>query len=244
MATSSTMAGGEDEDMEEVDSDRDGSILEDISDDEHDEPDVLSGLTGASNASNILRTLEAHLDRRRGLMPVARQMMFGPGGSRQSKGLHKRKDWNEHAAQTVRNNTFHRRYHMTYSTFNKLVDLLDIQVDAKQSMRSTGGNSPITPQHIVGGGLRYLLGGSKRIDLADILGTSDSSIDRMVDLFLDAVLECEALQIKLPKGEELRTTMNGFWNISTAGDLFKGCVGCIDGWLVMIVKQGRVRWKM
>jgi hypothetical protein len=52
----------------------------------------------------------------------------------------------------------------------------------------------------------------------------------LIDLFLDKVIECEALQLKLPTTEEdLQKVADGFRSISTSSDLFTGCVGAIDG---------------
>ena len=55
---------------------------------------------------------------------------------------------------------FQPRYHMSKCSFNKLGDILrnDISIQVQQSMRSSSGSGPITPDMIVGAGLR-LLGG-------------------------------------------------------------------------------------
>ena len=167
------------------------------------------------------------------------QRIFGTE-TRAPKTRHRRLDWSAHVAEKVANGTFTKRYHMTYPTFQRLVAMLDISVNVPQSRRSTSGNRPIEKPMVVGGGLRYL-GGSKKSDVADVLGISDSSTDLLINRFIHSVLTCEALHIKTPSTpQELRTIANGFRNVSTAGDLFKGAVGAIDGWLVTIEKPSEV----
>ena len=48
---------------------------------------------------------------------------------------------------------------MTEASFDKLVQILRpaLSVDEKQSRRSTGGNSNITPEMVVAIGLQYLV---------------------------------------------------------------------------------------
>ena len=66
-------------------------------------------------------------------------------------------------------------YHMSKQAFDRLCDILDIQVDEKKSRQSTKGNDPITSVMVVAIGLRFL-GGEKPKSLADAFGTSISSI--------------------------------------------------------------------
>ena len=77
---------------------------------------------------------------------------------------------------------------MTEQSFDKLVKLLrrDISIDLMQSMRSSSGNQPITPDMVVAAGLRFL-GGSPYKDVADVLGISRESAKHVVGKFLDAV---------------------------------------------------------
>ncbi|KAG7363169.1 hypothetical protein IV203_026529 [Nitzschia inconspicua] len=170
-------------------------------------------------------------------LPPVRAMLFGEQQKRSRKVRYRRIDWDEHVAEKLATNTFHTRYRMTYTTFQRLVDMLDITVDEKQSKRSTGGNTPIKKELVVAGGIRYLAGGSRN-DVADILGVSDTSMTAIIDKFLSAVLSCEQLKIKAPTTtDELRQVDNGFRRISTApGGVMNGCVGALDGWVVTIVK--------
>jgi hypothetical protein len=69
-------------------------------------------------------------------------------------------------------------------------------------------------------------------DIATTYGMSEQSTDRVIDVFLDKVLACEALHIKIPTTrEDLQRLANGFNRVSTAMGIFKGVVGAIDGWL-------------
>lgn len=127
---------------------------------------------------------------------------------------------------------------MPLKSFNKLVNLLqeDITVDYKKSMNSTSGNSPITPEIIAGCGLRYL-GGEAVKSLEDIFGIDDSSVPRVVDMFLEAVVACPDLQIKLPTTmAKMEAVAAGFASTSTLDGLFNGCVGAIDGWLCTTIQ--------
>jgi DDE superfamily endonuclease len=162
---------------------------------------------------------------------------FPSRGTKAPKTKHRRLDWQAHVKEKLGNSTFTRRYRMRYSSFCKLVNMIGITVDEVQSQRSTSGNTPIIPELIVAMSLRYLAGGNKAI-IADFFGVSDASVDRCIDIFLDKVMACEAIQIMVPAtGPELRQIANGFSSVSSAGSkIFDGCVGAIDGWLVEITK--------
>jgi DDE superfamily endonuclease len=124
---------------------------------------------------------------------------------------------------------------MNLQSFNKLVSVLEIPINHRQSLRSTSGNLPIEDHIYVSAGLRFLAG-SMTADIATIYGMSEQSTDRIIDVFLDKVLACEALHIKIPTADDLQRVANGFNRVSTAMGIFKGVVGAIDGWLVTINK--------
>jgi len=132
--------------------------------------------------------------------------------TRKKKWPNTRIDWQQHLQRERHNGTFSDKYHMEEESFNKLVELLrpKITVDAKQSMRSTSGNSPITPEIIVATGLRFL-GRELSKSLEDIMGIDKASVKRVIELFLDAVENTEALDIKLPSSPaEMETLSEGF----------------------------------
>jgi hypothetical protein len=146
-------------------------------------------------------------------------------------------DWRHHVDEKIANGTFSRYYRTNLQSFNKLVRLLEIPVNHRQSLRSTSsGNLPIEDNICVADGLRFLAG-SMTADIAIIYGMLEQSTDRMIDVFLDKVLACEALHIKIPSTrEDLQSLANGFNRVSTAMGIFKGVVSAINGWLVVINK--------
>ena len=124
---------------------------------------------------------------------------------------------------------------MSMASFYKLVDMLDIQVDETKSRNSTGGVDPIDKTLIVACGLRFL-GGEQHKSLTDIYHTSESSVRRSVNRFLDAVLQCKDLAIELPKEEELESLANGWAAKSTADGVLSGCLLALDGFLSSRIK--------
>lgn len=151
-----------------------------------------------------------------------------------------RMDWPSHVSQLRRQrNGFQRRYHMSEASFNILVDLLrpTIAIDERQSMRSTGGVPPITPEMTCGMGLRYL-GGDSILSMEDSFHISTSSIDRHVNRFLEAV--DRTLEIKIPQTPEEFKQAADDWNaLSGSSDVYYEVVGAIDGWLCFTNKPNK-----
>jgi hypothetical protein len=120
---------------------------------------------------------------------------------------------------------------MTEETFDKLVDLLDIPVNEAKSQNRTRAIDPIIKPMVVGIGLHFL-GGESHKSLEDAFHISKSSSKRAVRRFATAVVQCEALRIKLPKEEELEELMTKWSKMSTAsGKPLHGCVLALDGFL-------------
>ena len=152
---------------------------------------------------------------------------------RRIKWRHERIDWNTHLEMLWHTEDFQSRYYMSEPSFDKLVDLLrsQIKMDEKQSIRSSRGNDPITPEMTVGAGLRYL-GGEYIKSIADIYGMSKKSVERLVNNFLNAVCSNDELQIGLHSTElELAKCAADSDSLSSAYGIFEGTVGAIDGWL-------------
>lgn len=163
-------------------------------------------------------------------------LLFSGKQQRRVKWMHRRIDWNYHIEMLRETGKFQSRYHMKEPTFNYLVQNLRCKITCNevQSIRSTRGNDPITPEMTVGAGLRFL-GGSLVKDIADLYGMSDSSVHRIVGLFLFAVNMHEEFKIDVPRTPpELRSTAAAFQSISGAFEIYDGCVGAIDGWLCCI----------
>lgn len=155
---------------------------------------------------------------------------------RQGKWRSRRLDWNEHVRREIHTNTFEMKYHMRLDSFEKLVDFLRplISVDKLQSIRSTSGNDPVKPEHIVGMGLRFL-GGELIKSLEDIFGIDDSYVRVCITNFLDAV--DVTFNFSLPKTDaEKKALAAGFKERSTSEGTFDGVIGAIDGWLCSTIQ--------
>ena len=139
--------------------------------------------------------------------------------------------WEEHLAKCLyKRGEFQMRYHMTKEAFDKLVDLLDIQVDHKQSRCSTGGIEPIDVNIIVACGLRWLGGESHKTN-ADAFHISIPSSKRVVRQFIEAVIQCPALAITKPTHDELEDLAAQTTKKSSCDGCFHGCVLMVDGFL-------------
>ena len=158
--------------------------------------------------------------------------------TRRPKWRFERIDWDEHLQMLRHTRGFQSRYHMTESSFNKLVDILrqDIHINKAQSSRSTSGNKPITAEMVVGAGLRFL-GGDYQKTISDVFGISVKSAERIINKFLNAVDSSDKLEIRLPSTEsELRECADAWDSVSGAFGIYYGVVGAIDGWLCCIQK--------
>ena len=124
-------------------------------------------------------------------------MMLTAKAERRVRWNHERINWKQHVEKLRHTNGFQKRYHMSERSFNQLVDILcpQVSLDELQSYQNTGGNDPITPEMVVGAGLRFL-GGEHVKSIADIFGMSESSVVRIVKSFLVAV--DSKLEINIP----------------------------------------------
>jgi hypothetical protein len=139
--------------------------------------------------------------------------------------------WEEHLVMSRHTGEFTATYHMTETSFNKLVDLLSphLQVDEAKSRNCTAGIQPIDKRIIVAAGLRWL-GGEPYKSLANIFHFSRSSARRVVARFMDAVIE--TLQICLPTTDiELEAVATGWTQKSSAQGCYHGLVLALDGYL-------------
>ena len=160
---------------------------------------------------------------------------------RVKKWTYDRIDWGCHLQELRYTRKFQSRYHMSESSFNKLVCILTpkIGINELQSMRSTGGNDPITPEMTVGAGLRFL-GGEYVKSIADIYGMSDKSAERIINNFLEAVDSNESIGVHLPDTPaKLKECADAWDGLSSAFGVYHGAVGAIDGWLCCIEKPKR-----
>ncbi|KAI2496037.1 nuclease [Fragilaria crotonensis] len=153
---------------------------------------------------------------------------------RKHKWIHKRLNWAEHE-KLHHEQAFDRTYRMSFEAFSTLLDLLR---DDLTTMTATqhGGNhdtDPVEPELIMAIGIRWLAGGSY-VDIRHVYGCSVPSVYRLRDMFLDAVLNCKALDNVFPDtDEDLKSTALKFANNSSERVMI-GCVGAIDGLFVKI----------
>lgn len=161
----------------------------------------------------------------------------GTANGRDPKYKIKRIDWEEHVQMKLTTKQWQSTYHMPYEHFTELVDILrgDISPHELQSMRSTGGNDPISAEIIVAATIRFLIG-ERIMALCDIFGISSGSANRVVNKCLNAINTSHhvLLSIKLPDPTDRQAlhdlTMR--WDrLSTAVGLMRGHLGAIDGWL-------------
>ena len=88
---------------------------------------------------------------------------------------------------------------------------------------------------VVAIGLRWLAGGSY-INIRHAYGCSISSMFRLRTLFIDAVLECESLDIVFPDTtNKIMEASQKFRTISSDG-IMRGCVIAIDGLLAVTIR--------
>ena len=141
--------------------------------------------------------------------------------------------WADYLAKSrTVNGYFMKRYKMSENAFNRLVDILDLRVDETKSKNSTGGIEMICPQIIVAAGLRWL-GGDDMKSIEDTFHISLSSAQRIVNRFLQAVVDCDHQDcvIELPPDDQLEAIAQEWSKLSTAGGSMFGCVLAVDGFL-------------
>ena len=115
--------------------------------------------------------------------------------------------------------------------------LEEITVDRQQARQSTCGQEAISPNLIMKVALEQLAFGSSPFSTAINHGLSKSSVNRITDMFLDAIdgnTTCPELQIELPdptNNSQLSELAARWSDVSTVYKLFDGTLGALDGWL-------------
>jgi hypothetical protein len=101
------------------------------------------------------------------------------------------------------------------------------------------GAEPIYPELVMAIGLHWLAGG-QWADICNSFCVSKASMYyHICNLFLDAVMDCDALAIKFPETvDELKDQALRFASKISA-DIIRGCVGAIDGILIAIIQPNR-----
>ena len=134
---------------------------------------------------------------------------------------------------------FDRTYRMSVAAFYRLLDLLrdDLMTMNESQHGGYHDTDAVEPELIMAIGIRWLAGGSY-VDIQHVYGCSIASVFRFRDMFLDAVLNCNALDIVFPNTDEhLKSTTLKFADKSSERIMI-GCVGAIDGLLLRsVVRQ-------
>jgi hypothetical protein len=150
--------------------------------------------------------------------------------STKKRMLRIRLDWVNHVKKCLHENSFSRKYRMSHGSFCRLVTMLEKYL-ARDPLKASRGMY-ISPEIIVAIGIRFLAG-EPYTALNDIANISTTSVYRLKNRFIRAVLEAEELKIKMPQtAEEWETVRIGFENISSH-KLFRGCVSAIDGYFAV-----------
>ena len=153
---------------------------------------------------------------------------------RKDKWVHQRLNWLAHVKKLEHENLFARTYRMSLQAFTSLVDMLYQYISydyLKYGFTST--QQPVQAEITVAIGLHWLAGGSY-LDLKNVYCCSVDTIYKHRLLFIRAVNMCDLLKLKFPtSAAEICTVQAGFCNISS-NSVITGCVGAIDGLLVVI----------
>jgi hypothetical protein len=168
-------------------------------------------------------------------------MSIMPTTERLFKWPNTRLNWVQHVLKLLHTKEFGQTYRMSHDAFQTLLDILrpTITVDVVKSRNSTPSSEPIYPELVMHIGLRWLAGGAFA-DIRDTVGVSSPSVYRCRDMFIDAVLAAQELDLKFPETlEEVYKAAIRFKQKSSNG-VMSGCVGCLDGILITIRQPPRV----
>jgi hypothetical protein len=146
--------------------------------------------------------------------------------------------WADYVAELMHQNEFNVTFRMSLSSFNKLVDLLRLKltVDEGQAIRSSSHESRcILPELVVAMSLRWLAGGQWQ-DIKKVYGVSRSHFFYLRSKFLDAVMDCSDLEIRLPECTNVKALelLASQFEANASRSVFRGCVGALDGLTVLI----------
>jgi len=104
-----------------------------------------------------------------------------------------RLDWIAHVEKCLHENSFHQKYRMSHQAFCKLVRILRPKLERDHLKASRG--LYINPHIVVAIGVRYLAG-EPYTALNDIANISTTSVYRLKNRFISALLSEDQLKIK------------------------------------------------
>jgi hypothetical protein len=153
---------------------------------------------------------------------------------RNFKWHQKKLPWDEHVAKLHHERQFSRTYRMSHEAFCNLKKiLLPFLVPNCTRWNQSNNDEIIYPELVMAIGLRWVAGGSY-IDIRHAYFCSVASVYRCRDIFMNAVLKANELNIVFPSTpEEQKRVAEGFQKKSSNG-VHTGCIGAIDGLLAEI----------
>ena len=145
--------------------------------------------------------------------------------------------WSDYVAELTHQNEFNVTFRMSISSFNKLVDLLRLEllVDESQSHRASSGSGPVLPELVVAMSLRWLAGGQWQ-DIKKVYGVSRSHFYFLRRKFMNAIMACPTLKIRLPDSSDIDALQKlaSQFEATASRPVFRGCVGALDGLTALI----------
>lgn len=154
------------------------------------------------------------------------------------------KSWN-HVQDGLTEVEFKTLFRMTKGVFRDLFDILNVNEIFKrdEQMILNPLNGSVEAKCILSCLILYL-GGTHIPAICAIMGQSRAQVQKNIDISLEAVLRKKSTFIRFPvESDELINVANGF-NEKTFGfhesiTTMQGCVGCLDGMVQPIEKDGR-----
>ena len=137
-------------------------------------------------------------------------------------------DHEYHYEKLNHNGHFKREYRMSFSTYEKLHEILKPYLQRQTS--KTRSNRSINTHIMMVFGVRWLAGGNIS-DLSHIVDVSRSAAYHITYDFLDAVLAAPELNIELPKTPNQWNEIRLGFQLKSTDGIIDGCVGCLDGLL-------------
>ena len=120
---------------------------------------------------------------------------------------------------------FRKRFRMSEDAFHRLVSLLKSHLE--RDSRYSRSKDPMFVELIVAIGLRWF-GGSLYQEVEDCYNVSTTEAYRCREKFVNAILSCEELLIKLPDSPEGWERIRQGFAERSSYRVINGCVGAID----------------
>ena len=138
----------------------------------------------------------------------------------------------EAACNALTDKAFRRMYRMKKDAFVDLLAILESSWEGPLGKRKRGAtpNGDITRAARLSMALRFCAGGDK-FDIAFAHGVNENEVYKSVWIVVDAIHQCEALDIKFPEDKESQEEIALGFKEKSACD-FSNCAACVDGMLV------------